>query len=177
MITFKTERLLVRPRMMADLEDCLQMDRDPDVTRYIPGPWADPAAHRAFVIDRMSQTYPDGLGYWSVIAKDLPQLFLGWVMLLPVEDNVGGVEMGWRFNRASWGHGYATEASQAVLDYAFAVLDLQKIVAEIAPGNTGSIRVAEKLGMAFVREHEIDGVTDRIYVTERMLDAKTGVVI
>ncbi|KGE05458.1 hypothetical protein LA03_37490 [Burkholderia gladioli] len=28
------------------------MDRDPEVTRHIPGPWGDPLAHRRFVLDR-----------------------------------------------------------------------------------------------------------------------------
>ncbi len=51
---FDTPRVRLEPRTVADLDDCLVMDRDPEVTRFIPGPWADPVAHRAFVQARMT---------------------------------------------------------------------------------------------------------------------------
>src|SRR5262245_61073873 len=90
--TFRTERLILRPRTIADCDDCLAMDRDPDVVRYIPGPWADPAAHEAFVRDRITRRYPDGLGYWCVALHTAPDRFLGlglgWVPLLS-RDAVG----------------------------------------------------------------------------------------
>ena len=54
---FETPRLLLRPRCMEDFDACLAMDRDPDVTRYIQGPWADPEKHRRFVGDN---AYGDG---------------------------------------------------------------------------------------------------------------------
>jgi hypothetical protein len=42
--TFTTARLTLRRRTLADLDACLAMDRDPLVTKFIPGPWADAAA-------------------------------------------------------------------------------------------------------------------------------------
>jgi hypothetical protein len=47
---------------MADMEARLAMDRDPEVTRFIIGPWADPVAHRAFVAARIHAAYPTGMG-------------------------------------------------------------------------------------------------------------------
>ena len=38
--TFTTARLGLRPRSLADLDECLAMDRDPLVTKFIHGPWA-----------------------------------------------------------------------------------------------------------------------------------------
>jgi hypothetical protein len=55
--------------MTDDLEACLELDRDPQVTRFIAGPWLDPIAHRAFVEARMRHLYPAGMGYWSVIVS------------------------------------------------------------------------------------------------------------
>ncbi len=43
--SFETERLLLRPRTMADFEACLAMNEDPEVMRFIPGPWDDPELH------------------------------------------------------------------------------------------------------------------------------------
>ncbi|MBN9137715.1 MAG: GNAT family N-acetyltransferase, partial [Phyllobacterium sp.] len=78
--TFETERLFLRPRTMADLEDCMAMDRDPEVTRFIPGPWTNPDAHRRFITARMEADFGPDLGYWSIFARDQPQRFLGWVL-------------------------------------------------------------------------------------------------
>ena len=57
-----TARLLIRERTLADLPACLEMDRDPAVTRYVAGPWLDPVAHRQFVEYRITRSYPPGLG-------------------------------------------------------------------------------------------------------------------
>ena len=143
---------------MVDLETCLEMDRDPMVTRFIPGPWSDPEKHRAFVVARMNRTYPDGLGYWSVLDRYEPNSFLGWVILLPHQHAAREVEIGWRFKRASWGRGFATEAARPILDHAFATVGLEAVVADIDPQNRASLRVAEKLGLSVAGERILEGV-------------------
>jgi hypothetical protein len=67
---------------MEDLEACIAMDRDPEVTRFLPSPWADRIAHRAFVEERMRHSYPLGMGYWSMKA---PEGFVRWVLLTPLD--------------------------------------------------------------------------------------------
>jgi RimJ/RimL family protein N-acetyltransferase len=62
------------------------------------------------------------------------------------------VEVGWKFARHAWGHGYATEAGQAAIDWGFAHLDLDQIISVISPENTASMRVAERLGMTKLRD-------------------------
>lgn len=161
--TFRTERLLLRPRTMAHLESCLSMDRDPQVTRFIPGPWSDPQRHRAFVIARITARWPQGLGYWAVQHIREPPRFLGWVLLLPADEMEVEVEIGWRFTRTGWGHGYATEAARPVLDHAFQTVGLRQVVADIDPENIASIRVAEKLGLQFIGETTAGGRPARSY--------------
>lgn len=143
--SFETARLILRPRTMDDLEDCLAMDRDPEVVRYVQGPWSDPAAHRRFVEGRISAAYPPGQGYWTVVAKDGG--FQGWILLIPVDGAGSEIEIGWRFIRASWGRGYATEAAAPILAHARDALRVP-VVADIDPNNAASMRVAEKIGMA-----------------------------
>ncbi|WP_343716620.1 GNAT family N-acetyltransferase [Inquilinus sp.] len=144
--SFETPRLILRPRTMAELEDCLAMDRDPEVTRYVAGPWADPAAHRGFVEARITAAYPEGLGYWTVRGRTAEARFLGWVPLIPLDGRGPEIEIGWRFNRAAWGQGYATEAAAPVLAHARDPLG-DTVVADIHPDNTASMRVAEKIGL------------------------------
>lgn len=162
--TLQTERLLLRRRSRADLEDCLAMDRDPLVTRYIPGPWSDPDEHRSFVIARIDNSYPDGLGYWSIMDRSDQPSFLGWVLLLPY--GASEIDIGWRLARKGWGHGYATEAAAAILAHAFEAVGLGLVVADIDPRNTASIRVAEKLGMRCVEDRCIDGLPVKSYQIE-----------
>ncbi|WP_320442907.1 GNAT family N-acetyltransferase [Halomonas sp. BDJS001] len=157
-----TSRLVMTPRSAEDLEACLAMDRDPEVTRYVSGPWHDLDQHRAFVLDRMGQRYPPGLGYWSVRKHDASD-FLGWILLIPYEAVRDEVEIGWRFTRASWGQGFATEAAAAVVEHAFDSVYLTEVVADINPMNFPSIRVAEKVGMRCAGNRVLHGTSFRSY--------------
>ena len=148
--TFETDRLLIRPRTMADYDACLAMDRDPLVTRFIEGPWHEVELHERFLKDRIQTSFGDGLGYWSIFLKDSPMRFLGWVLLIP-RDAVGPeIEIGWRLCRDAWGYGYGSEAARLVVEHAFRSLELEKIVADIHPSNATSMKVAERIGMRFI---------------------------
>jgi RimJ/RimL family protein N-acetyltransferase len=57
-------------------------------------------------------------------------------------------ELGWVLRRDAWGHGYATEAAQACIEWGFSEFDLPYMTAMIAPASLRSIRVAERLGLA-----------------------------
>jgi RimJ/RimL family protein N-acetyltransferase len=158
MPNFETERFFLRPRTMEDTSACFEMDSDPEVIRFIPGPWDDPAAHRAFIETRTLGPWPDGMGYWVIEARDQPGSFLGWILLLPTGGPGSDVEIGWRLTRRFWGQGIATEAARPVLDHALNGLGLDRVVAEIAAANAGSISVAEKLGMTLERSDETAAV-------------------
>lgn len=153
--SFASQRLALKPRTLADLDDCIAMDRDPEVTRHVEGPWHEPDAHRGFVVDRITRAYPDGLGYWSIFERDAPARFVGWVLLIPEDTHGPEVEIGWRLVREAWGRGIASEAARIVVAHAFGTVGLESVVAGIAEGNVASQRVAQKLGMR--REGNVDG--------------------
>ena len=159
--TFETERLILRERTMEDLEDCIEMDCEEEVVKYIPEVREllnSQNEHIAFVKKRIETKYPIGLGYWTIESKVNNREFIGWILLIPV-DNVGPeIEMGWRLKRDYWGAGYATEAANVILNYAFNTVDLKSVVADIHQLNQGSIRVAEKLG--FTVETSVNGNAD-----------------
>jgi RimJ/RimL family protein N-acetyltransferase len=102
--TFETPRLLIRPRVLADTDACLAMDREPDVTRFIHGPWSDAAAHRAFIEARTRGPYAKGLGYWSLCrCSDARSSFIGWVLPIPVDALGPEIEIGWRLRSSITG--------------------------------------------------------------------------
>jgi RimJ/RimL family protein N-acetyltransferase len=149
---------------MADFQACLTMDRDPDVTRFIPGPWKDPEKHERFLRDRIENSLGNGLGYWSIFPRDRPDQFLGWILLIPYDGSGQQIEIGWRLNSLSWGKGYATEAAKPIVEHAFVALRLPRIIADIDPGNTPSMRVAEKIGLTYVGEAHHEGTPSKSYV-------------
>lgn len=158
-----SKRLIIRPRTLNDMEACLAMDSDPSVTKYIEGPWHSPELHRAFLQERMSHNYDYPMGYWSISQIETPDIFLGWVMVLPLDESDSKVELGWRLTRATWGQGMATEATQRVLELVRKHMPNVDIIASIHPENLGSIKVAEKMGLSFDHEKLKDGVLERFY--------------
>jgi RimJ/RimL family protein N-acetyltransferase len=55
-------------------------------------------------------------------------------------------ELGWAVGRPFWGNGYATEAAQAVRDWARRERGVGRLISLINPANVRSQRVAERLG-------------------------------
>ena len=139
------------------------MDRDPEVVRYVEGPWDDPPRHRAFVIERIEHSNPPGFGYWSLFCREEGRDFLGWILLTPLDLVGPEIEIGCRLPRSQWGQGFASEAARLVLRHALTTLRLDAVIAEIDARNTGSLRVAEKTGMHVVAEREANGVMTMIY--------------
>jgi RimJ/RimL family protein N-acetyltransferase len=164
---FETARLLLRPRRPEDFDACLAMDSDPEVIRYVGAPWRNATEHLAFLRQRLAASYPPGLGYWAVAPRDDPQRFLGWVMLHPCTVAGAEVEIGWRLNRAAWGHGYATEAAAPILAQGFRNAAMAETVADIHPENIASMRVAEKIGLTYKGVVDYQGAPARRYSLTR----------
>ena len=141
-----TPRLRLRPRAIADLDACVAMDLDPEVHRfiYLDGP-PDPEQHRQQLRARIASGWPSEGGIWVVEWRAEPG-FLGWCGLFPLEDS-GLIEIGYRYVRAAWGQGVASEAGRAVLDHGFRDLGLDPIVAVTHPDNLASQRVLAKIGL------------------------------
>jgi len=143
-----TGRLLLRGWRGSDLESFAALNADPAVMEHFPAlltrAESDEAAGRiraAFV--------RQGYGFWAVeVPGEAP--FIGFVGIGSPRFEAHFtpcVEIGWRLATAAWGRGYATEAARAALDYGFATLGLDEIVAMAVPGNRRSLKVMEKLGM------------------------------
>lgn len=146
-----TDRLILKPREAADIDDFVAMDADPVVRRHMPPAFRDgfdAEAYRTQLARRVGHDFGAGLGHWTIRSKASPDRFLGTVLLIPVEGTGPGVETGWRLPRAAWGQGYAREAAAAVLAHGFAVAGLAEILALIAPDNQRSIATALSLGFA-----------------------------
>lgn len=144
----ETPRLLLRERAEGDVPAMMAMDADPSVMQFIgDGRMPDPAEQERKLRQRLREGYGEGLGCWCVFSRAVPDEMLGALFLVRTPEGTD-IELAYRFRRAAWGQGYATEAGAAVLDYGFGVLKLPEIMAFTYPDNGASQRVLAKLGFA-----------------------------
>lgn len=142
-----SERLILRPRRMEDLERIAAMNADPEVMRFI-APVGDPMMGVEGLAKRSFTHVAQGLGYWSVSHRDEPDELLGYVGLIPQREGRAEIELSYRFEVRNWGQGYAGEAVRRLLDHGFAELALAEIVILTHPLNAASLRLAERLGFS-----------------------------
>jgi RimJ/RimL family protein N-acetyltransferase len=152
----QTERLLLREWREEDREPFARINADPEVMEHFPAPLD--RVHSDQLADRI-QGHLDGRG-WGLWAVEIlgGARFIGFTGLTPVGfDLIQGreaIEVGWRLERAAWGHGYATEAATEALRYGFGVLDLDEVVSYAALTNHRSLAVMERLGMTRAEEFD-----------------------
>jgi len=149
MQTLTTERLILRAWRDEDYQPFFEfVNSDPEVMEYFPSTLSREESDKlAVAIQRRLAEY--GWGLWAVEEKISGQ-FIGFVGLnspqvaLPF---LPCVEVGWRLSKAFWGKGYATEAAQEALAFAFTELELDEVVAFTALPNVRSQAVMQRLGM------------------------------
>lgn len=149
----KTKRLILRQFTESDADNLYQLDNDPEVMRHLNG--GTPVSREVIInkILPLFLRYDDqhpGFGFWAVEHKDRGH-FLGWISFRPTENAPSEAALGFRFCKAAWGRGYATEGARAVINKGFTEMGVQRVVATTYQDNLASQRVMEKLGMTLVR--------------------------
>ena len=147
MAEISTERLVMRGWRESDLEPWAAMNADPEVRRYL-GPLLTFEQAEAWMLNFQDDLDRYGFGFWAVEVRASGQ-FIGFTGLGTVDEGMPftGVEVGWRLARPAWGHGYATEAALAALEYGFDDLGLPEIVAVTMAANLRSQAVMRRIGM------------------------------
>jgi len=144
-----TERLLLRPFEDSDLQAMYEMHSDEKVVRYL--------YHDARSLDEVRTALArkiaavgiagegDGLGVAAVLAETGE--VVADLSLWCVSEGHQQGEIGFIVHPAHQRKGYATEAARPMLDFAFDVVGLHRVVGRTEARNIGSARVLEKLGM------------------------------
>jgi RimJ/RimL family protein N-acetyltransferase len=141
--TLETDRLILRPPEERDLDGFAGMMADEEAARFVGGVQGRAGAWRGMAAVTGSWALR-GYGMFSVIEKESGR----WVGRLGPWQPEGwpGAEVGWGLTREAWGKGYATEGSIAAIGWAFDTLGWDDVIHCIAPANTPSARVAQRLG-------------------------------
>jgi RimJ/RimL family protein N-acetyltransferase len=152
-VFLETARLVLRAFTADDLDNLVDLDGDPEVTRYLTGGKPTPRAQiESETLPRFLSRCGDLERYaWAAVEKASGE-FLGWFALRPIEGSASNAaELGYRLRRSAWMQGFATEGSRALIRKGFTDLDLHRIFAETMAVNLASRRVMEKVGMTLLR--------------------------
>lgn len=156
-LPIETERLVLRPHRMDDLDDLAAFHGDPNVVRHVPWPVRDRTATEETLRVKLTQTELLAHGQWLVLAVELRSTgtVIGEVLLKWASDGQG--EVGFAFAGPYQGQGYAAEAATAMLRLGFDDVGFHRIAAVVIEGNEASARLLGRLG--FRQEARlVDGV-------------------
>ena len=161
----ETARLRLRPLMasQADIEAWLELHADPRVNRFVGQYTRETAVRRLEHVERQWAERGHGLFAVESLADGR---FLGRSGL-QYWDQWDEVEAAWAYRYEAHGHGYATEAASAFLDWGWRTLDVSSVISMIHPDNAASARVAERLGFTVRGREERLGKELIIYHIER----------
>jgi|SRR6185437_11508269 len=145
----ETARLILRPWTEADVAPFMRATNTPAVMEYLGGVAAPDAFAQMFERILASQR-ESGFCFWLLERRggesEAPLGFCG-LKLGSVGPITGKIEIGWRLREDAWGKGYAREAADACLDWAWRNLDMAEIFAITVAGNSRSWGLMERLGM------------------------------
>lgn len=146
----KTERIGFSKWESDDLELAKLLWSSPEVTRYI---CASGSFSTHAILNRLNTEISNEslyhVQYWPIFELETTE-FIGCCGLRPCQTDE--YETGFHLRPEFWGKGYANEAANAVIGYAFTVLKANKLFAGHNPNNTASRKVLNKLGFTYVRD-------------------------
>jgi RimJ/RimL family protein N-acetyltransferase len=143
-------RVSLRPLVNTDLDSIYNIFSHPEVMRYwsFP-PLPDKAAAEKLLAGIIADVERGAMMKWG-IARQSDDSVIGTATLFSLNLDNERAEIGYALGREHWGQGLMNEALQSLLEYAFEILKLRRVEADVDPRNTSSIRTLERLG--FQRE-------------------------
>ena len=146
----ETERMILRPLTMDDLEAAFKWAGDPRVNKYMIYP--------------LYKSKEDGIEWINSLYKDEDKKDFGFVLKETGElIGSGGIyyhperglwSIGYNLAYDYWNRGLTTEAMKKIIEWGHQTLGVNEVAATFAVDNIGSRRVMEKLGMTFLEDHD-----------------------
>lgn len=163
----ETARLILRPFVK---EDAPAMYRnwasDPEVTKFLSWPTYKTVDTAYEILNIWVSQYRDDTFYqWAIELKEIGEV-IGSISVVNFDERVDMAEIGFCIGRSWWGQGIMTEAFQAVIDFLFGEVGVQRIEAGHDPNNPASGAVQRKCGLKYegtlrrsIRSNQ--GITDK----------------
>lgn len=145
--TLETPRLILRPMTMKDAGDIYHYSKDPQVALHVLWDAHENIQQTRAYIRYVLRQYKNGEPSSFAIEEKASRKVIGTIGYMWINQENLSSEVGYSLSRAHWNRGYMTEALNAVIDYGFEHLLLNRIEAQHETANPASGRVMEKAGM------------------------------
>ncbi len=161
-VELETDRLLLRRHQSEDAVVLFEtFGSDPQMYEYSGWNPYQTCAMAMETVESFIKSYDDPHFYgWGIVHKGK---LIGTIGAYDYDADKSRIEIGMSIERASWGHGFATEALTVVLRYLTEHESIKTASAWCASDNIGSRKAMEKSGMKLVRSDkgalEISGQT------------------
>ncbi|HEY2108897.1 MAG TPA: GNAT family N-acetyltransferase [Candidatus Acidoferrales bacterium] len=153
----ETERLVLRRMTVEDAEFIFELVNEAAFIRNIGDKGVQTLEDaRNYILNGPVASYAKfGFGLYLVALRENGEA-IGICGLLK-RDSLEDVDIGFAFLESYRRKGFAYESAEAVMEYGRNALGLKRIVAITSPGNEGSIRVLEKIGLRFEKMIRMPG--------------------
>lgn len=148
--TLETERLILRPLTVDDVEAVFKWTGDSRVNKYMIYPLYKKAEDGREWLESLYED--EGKIDYGFVLKETGELIGSGGLYYHPDIDVWSV--GYNLAYDYWNHGYTPEAIRKILEYVQSKNDVHVIAGTFAIGNEGSRRVMEKLGMTFYEDCE-----------------------
>lgn len=147
MVTFTTDRLLIREFQPADWATFRALEAEPALYYYEPAAPTETDT-RAYLERAQAEARQMPRTHYRLALTLLPETEIcGRVTLAQLNPAIREWEIGWAVHPRLWGQGLATEAARALLAFAFTDLQAHRVVAFAHVHNAASLQVMRKLGL------------------------------
>jgi RimJ/RimL family protein N-acetyltransferase len=146
----RTDRLLLRPTRLDDVDDVLARRSDPEVAEFQDWtlPYTRERAEQS-VTQAMSLDGPTVDEWWMLTVADAADTTVYGDLAVLLTWQGRSAEIGYTFARRWWGHGFASEAAEALVAHLFDDLGVHRVEAKLHPDNAASAMLLERIGMLF----------------------------
>ncbi|MFE7956385.1 MULTISPECIES: GNAT family N-acetyltransferase [unclassified Streptomyces] len=146
-VSISTERLVLRPFEVSDVEAFTEMMNDELVTAWtsVPQPYTEADA-RAWITELAPAERTEGRGIVFAVTEFLTQRLVGTVHLRNTDWRIRSAEIAYVVAPWARGEGYASEAALATAQWLFNDQKFERLELRTAADNTASQQVAQKIG-------------------------------
>ncbi len=151
--SLETERLVLRELKKSDVSDVYEYSANPKTSEYLLWEVHRSLEYTKEFVDYVISKYKSGdYNDWALIYKTNNKM-IGTCGFTKIDQENNVAEIGYVINPNYWNMGIATEAAEAVIDFAFNTMGMNRVEAKFMYGNDASLSVMKKLGMKFEGYH------------------------
>jgi len=165
--TIETERLLLRKITLNDASDMFEYASNPEVSEYTMWSTHVSIEDTKYFLKSLTKMYKKReLVDWGIVHK-AEKKFIGTCGFVEWSMTHSRAEIGYALSGRYWGEGYMSEAVNAIIEFGFREMLLNRIAARCEVNNIASARVMEKVGM------QLEGILrQQLFVKGRYWDLK-----